>query len=196
MGNGSRELNRKLAGLLSKRGKELLDKGDTETGYAYLQQAQGYDSSMKVPTVALRSIAVNVDNLSGTVRSTGEAWNPGPNTVSYLSVRTELYDTRSSQSIWSKEQKIVDEFVAPMQARETRQFELSGPLTGVQDSLELRVFLNGKSVQVLPAWRSRCARQSGSNGNPSSGTTLRVSTLQAVQTIPHLILMHYPTSNH
>jgi hypothetical protein len=146
---------------LSKRGKELLDAGDSETGYAYLQQAQGYDSSMKVPTVALRSINVNADNLTGTVRTTGEAWNPGPNAVAYMSVKTELFDTKSSQTIWSKEQKVVDEFVAPLQARETRQFELSGPLTGLQDGLELRVYLDGSLYKTYPLG-------AGSNGNSTA----------------------------
>lgn len=149
-GNGSRDLNRKLAGFLSKRGKELLDKGDAETGYAYLQQAQGYDSSMKVPTVALRGININIDNLSGTIRSTGEAWNPGPNQVSYLAVKSELFDTGNSQTVWSKEQRVVDEFVAPLQARETRQFDISGPIAVGQPGLELRVYLDGRLYKTYP----------------------------------------------
>lgn len=149
-GNGSQELNRKLAGLLSRRGKELLDAGDTETGYAYLQQAQGYDSNMKVPSVALRSVSVSVDNLSGTVHSTGEAWNPGPNAVAYLAVRIDLFDTNTSSVVWTKEQKIVDEFVAPLQGRESRGFDLAGPLTGSANGLELRVYLDGKLYKSYP----------------------------------------------
>lgn len=150
IGNGSHELNRKLAALLSRRGKELLDAGDAEIGYAYLQQAANSDSSIKIPAVALRSVNVNVDNLSGTVRSAGEAWNPGPNQVSYLSVRADLYDGKTSQVVWSKEQKIVDEFVAPMQAHETRQFELSGPVPIGQDGLEIRVYLDGRLYKSYP----------------------------------------------
>ncbi|MBX9723082.1 MAG: hypothetical protein K2X81_16895, partial [Candidatus Obscuribacterales bacterium] len=168
IGNGSRELNRKLASMLSKRGKELLDSGDTESGYAYLQQAQGYDTSMKVPTVALRSINVNVDHVTSTVKATGEAWNPGPNQVAYLSVKTDLFDTHTSQVIWSKEQKVVDEFVSPLQAKETRPFEISGPLTGMQDGLEVRVYLDGSLYKTYPIAGSGGAPTPApdTNGNP------------------------------
>jgi tetratricopeptide (TPR) repeat protein len=182
-GSGSRELNKKLAGFLSKRGKELLDAGDAETGYAYLQQAQGYDSNMKVPSVALRSINVNVDNLSGTVRCSGEAWNPGTNSVSYLSVRCELYDTKSSQAIWSKEQKVVDEFVPPMQQRETRQFELSGPLTAVQEGLEVRIYLNGNLYKSYPLSGpgGRPAGTAAPTGNPPGTPTPGLPTLNPIR---------------
>ena len=151
LGNGSRDLNRKLAGLLSKRGKELLDKGDSETGYAYLQQAQGLDNRVKVPTVALRGIHVDVDGSSGAVGSAGEAWNPGPNAVAYLVVRTELYDTKTSQSIWSREQHVVDEFVAPLGPNESRPFNISGPAAPRQDgTVELRVYLDGSLYKSYP----------------------------------------------
>ena len=150
LGNGSHELNRKLALLMSKRGKELLDKGDTDTGYAYLQQAQGYDSSMKVPTVALRAIAVNVDNVAGAVRSSGEAWNPGPNPVSFLAVKVELYDAKTSQITWTREQKIVDEFVAPLPAKEARPFEIIGPVSAPMDGLEVRIYLDGSLYKSYP----------------------------------------------
>lgn len=144
LGSGSHDLNRKLAAYLSKRGKELLDKGDAETGYAYLQQAQGYDTSLKVPTVALRAISINVDSLSGSVHVSGEAWNPGTNAVAYLSVRTELYDSKASQTVWSKEQHVVDEFVAPLQGHESKQFSFSGPVAAGQPGLEVRVYLDGR----------------------------------------------------
>ena len=172
-GNGSREINGKLALLLSRRGKELLDKGDTETGYAYLQQAQSFDSSMKVPTVALRSVNMNVDNLAGLLHISGEAWNPGPNPVSYMSVKAELFDTKSSQTIWTKEMKVVDEFVPPMQAKDTKAFQLEGPLTGSQDGLELRLYLDGSMYKTYPLGQSGPktlgVNDNGRNGSNNNG---------------------------
>ncbi|MBX9573364.1 MAG: tetratricopeptide repeat protein [Candidatus Obscuribacterales bacterium] len=151
LGNGSHDLNRKLAGLLAKRGKELLDKGDAETGYAYLQQAQGLDSRVKVPTVALRGIHLDVDNAAGGIRCQGEAWNPGPASVAYLHVKTELYDTKTSQVLWSREQRVVDEFVPPLGANETRAFDISGPGAPREDgSVELRVYLDGSLYKSYP----------------------------------------------
>ena len=192
-GNGSRDLNRKLASLLSKRGKELLDKGDSETGYAYLQQAQGYDSSMKVPTVALRGISIDVDNLAGTVRSTGEAWNPGPSQVSYLTVRSELYDTNNGQAIWSKEQHVVDEFVAPLQARETRGFDLSGPVAVGQPGLELRVYLDGHLYKTYPIGGKQGeagGNTANSNSNPPVAPPIqnsRPDPTRSAQPIPSAV---------
>lgn len=143
-GTGSKELNHKLAALMSKHGKELLAKGNTEDGYAFLQQAQSYDSSLKLPTVGLQDVNISVDAQGGLVRATGRAWNPGPNQVSYLTVKAELFDTINSQLVWSKDQRVVDEFVAPLQKSDSRPFEISGPLTVGQTGLELRVYLDGR----------------------------------------------------
>lgn len=143
-GSGSKELNHKLASLLSKRGKELLEQGKSDDGYAYLQQAQSFDSALKLPTVGLRDVNINIDAQGGLVRASGQAWNPGPNQVSYLTVKAEVFDTINSQVIWSKEQRVVDEFVAPLQKNESRPFDISGPFTAGQAGLELRVYLDGR----------------------------------------------------
>lgn len=186
VGNGSHDLNSKLASLLAKRGKELLERGDAQTGYAYLQQAQGYDSKLKVPTVALRSVSVNVDAMSGTLRCQGEAWNPGPSQVSYLSVRSELYDSKASQSVWSKEQKIVDEFVPPLQASESRQFDLSGPIAVGQPGLELRVYLDGRLYQTYPIGESGGAQTAATHSSGSARLGQEHSGAEPSGTIPQL----------
>ncbi len=165
-GNGSKELNRKIAGFLSRRGKELLEQGDAETGYAYLQQAQGYDSSVKAPTVALRNVNINVENFSGTVRTYGEVWNPGPSQVAYLTVRAELFDSNSSQVVWSKEQRVVDEFVVPLQARESKQFDISGPLAVGQPGLEMRVYLDGRLYKSYQIGGKEGTGSAGNTGQP------------------------------
>lgn len=187
LGNGSHELNRKLAGLLSKRGKELLDKGESETGYAYLQQAQGLDSRVKVPTVALRGIHVDVDNLSGSIHSTGEAWNPGPAAVAYLHVRTELYDTKASQAIWSREQRVVDEFVPPLGPNESRPFDISGPAAPRQDgTVELRVYLDGSLYKSYPIGSATAGDSTASNAseNPSNTSKFPSQTSPPPSTAP------------
>lgn len=167
LGSGSHDLNRKLAGLLSKRGKELLDKGEAETGYAYLQQAQGLDSRVKVPTVALRGIHVDLDQSSGSIRCQGEAWNPGPASVAYLHVKTELYDTKTSQVIWTREQRVVDEFVPPLGSNETRAFDISGPSAPREDgTVELRVYLDGSLYKSYPIGAAG-ASSGGAHSDPA-----------------------------
>ncbi|MBX9688771.1 MAG: tetratricopeptide repeat protein [Candidatus Obscuribacterales bacterium] len=187
LGNGSKELNRKLAGLLSRRGKELLDSGDTETGYAYLQQAQGFDNGMKLPSVALRSINVAVDSLSGQLRASGEAWNPGPNQVSGLTVRAELFDTQSSQAIWSKEQKLVDEFVPPLQAKESKAFDLSGPMPN-QEGLEMRIYLDGSLYKSYPL-----KSQSPANSAPHLAPPINRGPEPSPQPVPPIQATPNPT---
>ena len=162
MGNGSHDLNRKLAGLLSRRGKELLDKGDAETGYAYLQQAQGLDSRVKVPTVALRGIHVDFSQSGAAIRCQGEAWNPGPASVAYLHVKTDLYDTKTSQVIWTREQRVVDEFVPPLGSNETRAFDISGPAAPREDgTVELRVYLDGALYKSYPIGKAESGSSVG-----------------------------------
>lgn len=172
MGSGSHDLNRKLASLLAKRGKELLDKGEAETGYAYLQQAQGLDNRVKVPTVALRGIHVDLDHVSGSVRCQGEAWNPSPNSVAYLQVKAELYDTKTSQVIWTREQRVVDEFVPPLGQNETRAFDISGPAAPREDgSVELRVYLDGSLYKSYPIGNA-----AGQSSSTESSSTSEIKT--------------------
>lgn len=141
-GTGSIELNKKLAGLLAKRGRELLDKGDSDTGYAYLQQAQGYDNKIRVPTLALRNISVKYDAASGAVHVSGVVWNPGGNQINYLAIRADLLDTKTSLVMWRRDQHVVDEFMPPMGGHETRPFEVSGPCPRADGSIELKVYID------------------------------------------------------
>ncbi len=149
-GSGSIELNKKLAGLLAKRGRELLDKGDSDTGYAYLQQAQGYDNKIRVPTLALRNISVNYDSNSGGIRASGQVWNPTGNQISYLALRTDLFDTKTSQVVWRRDQHLVDEFMPPMGGHETKSFEVTGPCPRADGTVEVKVYIDNTYYGSYP----------------------------------------------
>ncbi len=54
----SQILSKQLVGLLSRRGKELMDAGNNEAGYAYMQQAKSLDAASILPDVTLRNLLV------------------------------------------------------------------------------------------------------------------------------------------
>jgi hypothetical protein len=64
-------------------------------------------------------------------------------------MRVELFDTKSSRVLWSKDQKLVDEFVPPLGAQESKSFDFTSdsPATG---SSEFRVYLDGTLYKSYP----------------------------------------------
>lgn len=193
IGSGSIELNRKLAGLLAKRGRELLDKGDSDTGYAYLQQAQGFDTKIRVPSVALRSMSLRIDPLSGEVHASGNVWNPTGNAINYLALRAELVDTKSSRVIWRKDQHIVDEFMPPMNGHETKPFEVSGECPVLDGSLELKVYLDNTYYGSYPV-KAEGGRRTASGttaGSEPQGVPVEAPPVSRVNQTPPVA----PTSN-
>lgn len=144
LSDNSSDLNRKLAALMAKRGKEMLDAGDSDGGYGYLQQAQSLDPRIKAPNVTVRNIKVDVDNSTSVLRISGEVWNPGPEPLNYLSIRGELCEAKGTKVLWSKEQRVIDEFVQPLSARESKPFEFVAGVPVKEDgSSEFRVYLDG-----------------------------------------------------
>jgi tetratricopeptide (TPR) repeat protein len=137
-------LERKLVDLLSRRGKELLDSGDSDTGYAYLQQAKQLDPKGTVPNVTLKRLVANLDAGTHFPHLTGEVWNPTDTAINALVIKAELFDNSKSEVVWTKESKIVDEFVPPLGSRESRQFDfLANVPTKMNGQTEFRVYLDG-----------------------------------------------------
>ena len=102
LGAEDSSLKSKLALLLDKRGKELLDSGDTTTGYGYLQEAKSYDATISVPPVTLRNVHISIDGISHRPTITGEAWNPGPDTTNYLNLKVDEFDPLNNQVLWQR----------------------------------------------------------------------------------------------
>ncbi len=133
----------KLAGLLTRRGKELLDAGDTDAGYGYLQQAKTIDPTNALPSVTLRGVNVGLEG--GLPKISGEIWNPGDEPVNSLNVKVELVDTVSKRVLWTRDQKVVDEFVQPLQGRESKSMDfVAGTSVRMNGTNEFRVYLDGK----------------------------------------------------
>jgi tetratricopeptide (TPR) repeat protein len=164
-------LNHKLAAVMAARGKELLDNGDAESGYGYLQQAEALDPRTKAPPATMRNVHVELDG-SGNAHLTGEVWNAGTDAVNALAVRAEVYDTKDGKTLWSKDYRLIDEFVAPLGSHESRPLEILSavPTTNPANS-ELRVYMNGLLYRAYPLGKPG----STDNGLGHSGTTGSIS---------------------
>ena len=168
-------LNKKLAALMVTRGKELLDSGESDAGYGYLQQAQALDPKAKAPPATVRNVHIEVEPATGFVHASGEVWNPGSEVMNSLTLRGELYDSKFSKAVWSKDQRVVDEFVPPLGPRESRAFDMvSGVGAGDPNATQFRVYLNGALYKAYSLNGKAIATDMGlggkSSGHPSSGS--------------------------
>ncbi|HEY9783781.1 MAG TPA: tetratricopeptide repeat protein, partial [Candidatus Obscuribacterales bacterium] len=135
---------RRLSSLLTRRGKELLDQGDTDAGYGYLQQAKTFDPTSSVPTVTLRGVSVGLDPSTRLPRIHGELWNPGDIPINTLTVKVELVDSAGKHVIWTRDQKVVDEFVAPLGPHEARTIDfVAGTSVRMNGTNEFKVYFDG-----------------------------------------------------
>jgi tetratricopeptide (TPR) repeat protein len=157
------ELDKKLSDLLARRGKELVNAGDSEAGVAYLQQAKELNAANSVPEAALRSIALDYDKGSKQPSINGEVINLADKSLNSLDLKAELFDTANSKSIWNKEQKIVDSFTPPMQAKESKPFTFSAPVAIPDNGTnEFRIYINGSLYKSYPVGEKTAQNEASS----------------------------------
>jgi tetratricopeptide (TPR) repeat protein len=175
-------LTHKLSSMMIKRGKELLDAGEADSGYGYLQKAQSLDPRAKAPPATVRNIHMDVDASGGTVHVNGEVWNPGTDPLNVLTLRAELFDAKQGKALWTKDQRVIDEFVPPLPGREARSFDMVATAGFDPKTTDLRVYLNGNLYKSYPLTKrsggaASTALTSGSgpsgSGGFSPGLTLR-----------------------
>lgn len=140
-----------LARLLTRRGQELMESGNPEGGYAYLQQAKSLDVASVLPVLTLRNLVVSSLSGSESPSVTGEIWNATESPVNSVCVRAELWDKSNERVLWSKENKLIDEYVAPLSPKQSRPFEFIAKcaLAGHGPS-EFRIYLNGAFYKSYP----------------------------------------------
>jgi tetratricopeptide (TPR) repeat protein len=143
-------LTHKLSSLYMKRGKELLDAGEADSGYGWLQKAESLDPRLKAPMATVRNIHMQVDGTNGTVHLNGEVWNPRQQALNSLTLRAELYDSKVGKALWTKETHVIDEFVPPLPSREARPFDMLATAEFEPKTSEMRLFLNGALYKTYP----------------------------------------------
>ncbi|MBS1956906.1 MAG: hypothetical protein JST89_22145 [Cyanobacteria bacterium SZAS-4] len=171
-------LEKKLSLLLSKRGKELLDQGNTDAGYGYLQQAKEMNGDSKVPEIALRNVEASFEGGSHLPKISGEVWNPSEKAVNTLNLKVELYDNTNSRVVWFKDQKVVDEFVPPLGAKDARPFEfLAGDPVKNNGTAEFRIYLDGTLYKSYPIGKKE---RTAKSDDDSSTSTPSLSALKPI----------------
>jgi len=141
-------IRRKLAILLTKRGKELMDSGDYDTGYGYMQQAKSVDPNNTVPTVTMKSVKVDFEG--GMPRISGQVFNPTDQSISALSMKVEMVGD-SGNVLWSKETRVVDEYVPAMGPKEGKNVDITGGASVKADGkTEFKVYFDGKLYNSYP----------------------------------------------
>lgn len=119
--------------------------------------------------MTLRSVKLDLDSGSGVLRVTGEVWNPGPEPLNMLSLRGDLYDTKGSKIVWTKDQRVIDEFVTPLAARDSKSFEFVAAVPVRADgSNEFRMYMDGALYKSYTIGKSEGA---GSASTPAATTT-------------------------
>lgn len=163
-------LEKKLSALLSRRGKELLDSGDTETGYGYLQQAKAMNPDNAVPAVTLRS--VQIEQSSGIPSISAEVWNPTDAAINSLKVKVELFDNATNKSLWNKEESIVDEFVPPLGSKDSKHFSLDATVpVKANGQAEFRVYLDGALYKAYPIGKKE--KEKGATASSAADSKVR-----------------------
>jgi hypothetical protein len=81
----------------------------------------------------------------------GEVWNPSEKSINSLNLKVELFDNPSSRVVWFKDQKLVDEFVPPLGAKDAKPFDfLAGESAKANGSAEFRIYLDGTLYKSYP----------------------------------------------
>jgi tetratricopeptide (TPR) repeat protein len=174
-------VEKKLSMLLSRRGKELLDQGNSDAGYGYLQQAKEMNGDSKVPEITLRNVETTFDGNSHVPRIDGEVWNPSEKSINSLNLKVELYDNVTSRVIWFKDEKLVDEFVPPLNAKDSKPFDfLAGEPVKANGSAEFRIYLDGTLYKSYPIGK----KDRGSSSTVKSDEDVSTPTTSALKPIP------------
>ena len=151
LGGKNAGLDRKLAALFTRRGKQLLAQGNAEGGNSDLDQAAKLMPSAG-PVVVLRNLTVAVDSVSNVAIITGELWNPSYKTTHAPAVKIELYDKTSSRVLWTEDQNVIDgmEAAAPLSSKESKAFQITSKTpVNSNDSSEIRFYFDGVSTRRI-----------------------------------------------
>ena len=183
--SASADLQKRLSTLLAKRGKELMDEGNSDTGYAYMQQARSMDASNSVPDVTLRGISIGFD--AGRMpKISGEVWNPTDSEIGKLTIRAELYDTKNDRSLWSKETRVVDEYDRRLGSHDSRNFSFVSGASGRYDgTMEFRMYIDGTLYKAYTLEKK--GGDSGDNETASTPPPAREPVKKEPPTAPPIV---------
>ncbi len=139
----------RLAQLYLAEGKELIQLGNEGDGYGYIQQAGALDPAFSFPAAIIKNLSISV--IDGKAKIAGELWNPNSKDISSLTMKVQLSNDATGQTLWQKEQRIIDDFVQPLPAKQTKPFNFVAPTSNQKsDALSFKVYLDGNYYGDYP----------------------------------------------
>ncbi|HNB23247.1 MAG TPA: hypothetical protein PKZ32_12530, partial [Candidatus Melainabacteria bacterium] len=132
------------------------------------------DPTNALPSVTLRGVNVGLEG--GLPKLSGEIWNPGDEPVNSLNVKVELVDTVSKRVLWTRDQKVVDEFVQPLQGHDSKSIDfVAGTSVRMNGTNEFKVYLDGKLYKSYRLGeKSKPDPLASDDSSSASGTLSRV----------------------
>jgi hypothetical protein len=119
----------------------------------------------------LKNVDIGIDTASRFPRIAGEVWNPTDKNIGSLTLKAELYDTTNGISLWSKEQRIVDEFMKPLGSKESQPFHFTaGSSAKFDGTTEFRVYVDGslyKAYKLEKGGKSKSSVADGADSTPT-----------------------------
>ena len=164
----------RLAQLYLAEGKELIQLGNEDEGYGYIQQAGTLDPAFSFPAAIIKNL--NIHSADSNAKITGELWNPSSKNISSLTMKVQLCNDSTGQTLWQKEQRIIDDFVAPLPPKQTKAFNFSAPNAGQKpETLAFKIYLDGNYYGEYPLKKGARSR----NDKPSAPMTNEQSTVKS-----------------
>jgi len=75
----------------------------------------------------------------------GQVWNPTDLPINALIMKTDLVDVQKDTVIWTKETKVVDEYVPPLSPHDGKHIDVTSGISARFDgSTEFRIYFDGK----------------------------------------------------
>jgi tetratricopeptide (TPR) repeat protein len=139
------QLNTELAEMLAKRGKQLLDSGDTQKGYDCLQQANDLDKTVGPPMSVLKNVSAEINPVNHYAQLFAEVTNIGQTPIAHVRVDAQLVLAANSKILWEGSQLAVGEYDPPLAPQSSRTIRFNAPVEVRSDgNTQFNIYINGK----------------------------------------------------
>jgi tetratricopeptide (TPR) repeat protein len=159
------ELNAKLAVLLTKYGKQLMDSGDTERGYDCLLQASDLDKTIAVPSIVLKDVNVDVNPVNRHAQMSASVYNAGSSPANRIKIEAQLISTLTSRVMWQSTQSLIGEYDPSLDTHSSKlvKFESTVPVRS-DGSTAFNIYINSQFYKSYPLGKKFESSEPASSG--------------------------------
>jgi tetratricopeptide (TPR) repeat protein len=163
-------LNTKLASLLIKYGKQLMDSGDTQRGSDCFQQASDLDKTIAMPSLVLKDVSVDVNPTDRHAQMSASVFNAGQGPANHVRVEAQLISTATSRVFWQGTESVVGEYETPLMPHSSKSVEFNSTVAVRSDgAFTFNVLINGQLYKSYPIGRKPEIDHADTQLNPQAG---------------------------